>query len=398
MKVLYVLNALGGGASAGIYESLSALRARGVAPYAVAPPSDEAALQRARRAFDDVRVFPIPWWNVQHDLDAARRFAQWIGRARRGMTHERAADQIVQAARAWQIDVIHSGTALTLAGAHAARRLHVPHIWHIKESIGNSNRVRFGMNDGEMVEFFSDQAAHIIAMSRYVAAVFRAHECQKITVIPDGVEPSVYQHGTSRTLRDRLNIGDGDVLIGMVAGLNSLWKQHDLFIAAARRAAQRDARLRFCIVGGKPTPRPFPYDSAARYADRVLADAAPLGDRFTLVEFVPNPPDIMRSLDMLVHPCAVEPFGRIAIEAGAAGLAVIGVRAGGIAETVIDGETGVLVEPNDTDALADAMVRLARDADERRHLGAAARAHIGAGYTIETYAERVMAVYERASA
>jgi len=393
LRILYILNALGGGASAGIYEAIPALRALGVIPYAVAPPGDNATLMRVRSLFDGVRIVPIPWWNIQYDLDPVRRIAQAVGRWRRGMTHAHASRAVQQAAHDWNIDLIHSGTALTLAGALAARSLKMPHVWHIKEAVGAQHRVRFGMGDGEMVEFFSDQSAHIIAMSAYVAGIFRAYDCDNISVIPDGVDVTGYAPTGSTHLRAQLAIHADQILVGMVAGLSSTWKRHDLFIASAKIAAARDPRLTFCIVGGAPAPRPFPYDSTRRYADGILASAHPLGDRFKLVDFVPDPSDIMRSLDILVHPCDVEPFGRIAIEAGAARTPVISVRAGGIAETVIDGQTGILVEPNNADALASAMLTLAADAPSRARLGAAARTLIRSGYGIETHAARIHTLY-----
>src|SRR5262249_59618973 len=66
----------------------------------------------------------------------------------------------------------------------------------------------------------------------------------------------------------------------------------------------------------------------------------------------------MDAADLVIHASNREPFGRVLLEAMAAGRAVIAPREGGPREIVVDGKTGVLVPPRDPDALAAAMVAL----------------------------------------
>ena len=68
-----------------------------------------------------------------------------------------------------------------------------------------------------------------------------------------------------------------------------------------------------------------------------------------------------------------EGFGLVYLEAGAYGLPVIGTRSGGVADAVREGETGLLVEPQDVDSLAQAMLRLLQDKDLARRMGQANR-------------------------
>jgi glycosyltransferase involved in cell wall biosynthesis len=68
-----------------------------------------------------------------------------------------------------------------------------------------------------------------------------------------------------------------------------------------------------------------------------------------------------------------EGFGLVYLEAGAYGLPVIGTRSGGVADAVKDGETGLLVDPQDIGGLAEAMLRLLQDADLAQRLGRANR-------------------------
>jgi len=68
-----------------------------------------------------------------------------------------------------------------------------------------------------------------------------------------------------------------------------------------------------------------------------------------------------------------EPFGLVAVEAMAASRPVVASRTGGLADIIVDGETGLLVPPNDPAALADAIARLLAEPDTRARMGAAGR-------------------------
>lgn len=85
-------------------------------------------------------------------------------------------------------------------------------------------------------------------------------------------------------------------------------------------------------------------------------------------------PAFLAAQDVLCAPTReVEPFGIVAVEAAAAGVPCVATRIGGLAETVVDGHTGVLLDPGDVDALTSCLARLADDPAWRRELGQAAR-------------------------
>jgi glycosyltransferase involved in cell wall biosynthesis len=91
-----------------------------------------------------------------------------------------------------------------------------------------------------------------------------------------------------------------------------------------------------------------------------------------------------------------EPFGIVVLEAMAAGCPVIASRIGGLPEVVADGVTGVLVEPDDPGALADALVCLARDDALRERLAAGARREVPR-YSADRCAADIEDVYRAAS-
>jgi glycosyltransferase involved in cell wall biosynthesis len=112
--------------------------------------------------------------------------------------------------------------------------------------------------------------------------------------------------------------------------------------------------------------------------------------------------EVARALDAattLVLPSRSEGLPRIVIEAFCRGRAVVGARAGGIPDIVVDGVNGVLVPPEDPHALADALVRVLSDRDLQLRLAAGARASAAEWLqTPEEYAARVRELVTRASA
>jgi glycosyltransferase involved in cell wall biosynthesis len=105
---------------------------------------------------------------------------------------------------------------------------------------------------------------------------------------------------------------------------------------------------------------------------------------------------IMSQIDVLVHPADNESFGRVVVEAMAAGLPVVGTRGGGVAEIVRHGQTGLLARPDDPADLATCIERLVRDAGERRALGRAGRERAISTYSLAACTAGILRVYEQA--
>ena len=123
-------------------------------------------------------------------------------------------------------------------------------------------------------------------------------------------------------------------------------------------------RLRLIIVGDVALRRELEQQAA----DLGIADSTWFaGDTDDVAE-------IMRLFDFFVLPSLGEGVSNTILEAMATGLAVIATRVGGNPELVDDGETGILVEPGDSQGLAVAMSDLLCDDERRDRYGAAARA------------------------
>jgi glycosyltransferase involved in cell wall biosynthesis len=114
-----------------------------------------------------------------------------------------------------------------------------------------------------------------------------------------------------------------------------------------------------------------------------------------LAGFRPDVLSVHKAFDIFVMSSVTEGLGTSLLDAMAAAKPIIATRTGGIPEVVTDGKTGILVEPRDHVAMADAIVRLLKDETLRRQMGEAGRARARSLFSAERMVQNTLKVYER---
>ena len=105
---------------------------------------------------------------------------------------------------------------------------------------------------------------------------------------------------------------------------------------------------------------------------------------------------VYQSADIFVNPVIwEEPFGLVNIEAMATGLPVISSKVGGITEIVVEGETGLLIPPNNIQALVEAIERLLDDEKLRVKMGKEGRRRVERFFTWETHVNKLISLYNK---
>ena len=215
-------------------------------------------------------------------------------------------------------------------------------------------------------------AHKVVANCRAAADRLRVERvpARKIAVVPNGLDLALFEPRAARRPPRRVIV---------VANLRPE-KGHDVLIDAAAAVLRRFPDARFEIVGGGPS-----HDAlVARTRDRSV------GHAFSFLGHRDDVPARLAASDIFVLPSRSEAFPNGVLEAMAAGLPVVATTVGGILEVVDQGQTGLLVAPDDPAALADRITRLMTDPALAARLGAAARAHVEARYSFD----RMVAAFE----
>jgi len=291
--------------------------------------------------------------------------------------------KIRRIARKHSADLVHTNNSLEInwAGILAAGSLGIPCVAHIR----NFERVR-----RLQTRIFAG-ASHILVQS----------VAQKEQLVRDGLPPEsitvVHETVSDEEILPAADAGSGIVgaredrpPIYGITGMLVPWKGHRTFLAAAAIVKKELPESKVLIFGDETPMNPG-------YAEELhdCAESLGLGE---VVEFRGLAKDIrtaLREMDILVHASdAPEPFGRVIIEAMAAGKPVIAANAGGPREIVADGETGFLFEPGNPESLADAIRRLLRDRELRRRMGEAGRERVMRCFRAKQQAGQVEEVYQ----
>ena len=206
---------------------------------------------------------------------------------------------------------------------------------------------------------------------------------ERITVIPDGIEIPPALPGTEERLVLRTSWGcDGDDFVVGMLGASTPEKGRDVALAAMALLAEKLPSA-LLVLAGEDDAAADDRPSSARRSRHVTC----LGPLRTLADFFPG-------LDLLIMPSKSEGLGSSALWAMAYGLPVLATRVGGLAEIVVENETGWLVPPGSAEALAGAILRAAGERDRLAAFGRNARRR-AQDFSADIMIRRTEALYQR---
>lgn len=275
----------------------------------------------------------------------------------------------------WNATVLHMHNSTALFyGVPAARLAGVP-VRVYTEHDGVFPR-------GRMVAWCNRRLAGMltqsVAVSRAVKQLWCDHDGinpARVMVIPNGVE----DHYASS--RPASRAASAELRIGYLGRL-SREKGPDILLEAFAAAHRQISAIRLVVIGDGPE-----RGNLERQASQLAAPVEFLGYRTDV-------PAILPTLDLLAMPSRTEGLPLALLEAMAASLPAAATNVGGNGEAMVDGVTGILVPPENPDALAEAMIMLASDAQLRSTMGTAARKrfleHYELGKMVEAYTRLYM--------
>ncbi|EDT01152.1 glycosyl transferase group 1 [Burkholderia ambifaria IOP40-10] len=289
------------------------------------------------------------------------------------------------ARRARRAEVIYANTQRAMVVAALAGRLaRKPVVWHLRDIVSGDH---FGSKQLMAIKYCARfGVTRVIANSDASAQAFRAltgFTPQHVDVVFNGISAEPFDaldQASQAALRARFGLPEHAWLVGSFSRL-AHWKgQHLLLEAAARHPDMH------VVLVGAPL---FGEDEYAAQLHEIVARHG-MDDRVHFLGFQRDVAACMKAVDVVAHTSITpEPFGRVIVEGMLARRPVVAARAGGVVEIIEDEENGLLCEPGDAAALADALGRLKHDAALRERLVASGRATAVRRFGTETYVERV---------
>jgi glycosyltransferase involved in cell wall biosynthesis len=292
----------------------------------------------------------------------------------------RDAVELTRVIRGRRLAIVHSNTSVVLGGAAAAKLAGIPHVWHVREIYA-----RYGAA-WPVHRRLLGSADALPCVSVATAAQFDSDA--RVSVIGDGL--AVDAHRAPRaSARDALDLPPDRPVIAMLGRISD-WKGQDLLVRALAQPALHD-RGAIGLIAGDAWP------GAEDRTARILALARTLGvsDRVALVGFRTDVENVYGAADLVAVPStAPDPLPGAAVEAAAAGCAVLAANHGGLPEIIRDGATGRLFTPGDAVGMARVAAELLDDPAARERLGADAAADVRARFAPDLLAQRIGSLYE----
>lgn len=336
-----------------VFLLMEGLRERGHRCVLVSPPGSRADVEASTRGFETKPVRMRGDLDIKSVVDMARSLREL-------------APDVVH---------LHTGRA-TWLGALAARAAERPAITTRRMD----RRVKRGWRTRLVYGRLTERVAAISPAVRRCLEEGGV-DPRKIELVPSTIDPTrvVASRGRAAT-RASFDVASNEVVLLALASLVPR-KGIDVLIDACAELARREIAC-VCLVAGDGVER-----------ERLEQRARTLG-LAARVRFLGNRSDVgdlLAACDVFVLPARREGLGVSALEAMAAARPVVASAVGGLVDAVVEGETGLLVPPDDSRALSSALERLTRDASLRARLGNSGPARIAAGFL----PEQMVASYER---
>lgn len=286
-----------------------------------------------------------------------------------------------------QVDIVHTNTLLSnLFGSIPTKLAGKKLIWH-EHNIQPPGIRRIVIN--VMARLFPDR---IIAISNAVRSVYSSiPDSPKMSTIYNGIDLSKFHaiKTHEQGIRAEFSIPSDFQIVAITAVLRP-WKGHKVFLYAAKKVLASVKNVKFLIVGDEV------FNKDIGYKESLVNLASELGIEKDVIftGFRTDIPQILSGINILVSTSILpEPFSLIILEAMASGKPVVATRTGGVPEVVEDKVTAILVEPENSEQLSKAILKLLEDREASEKMGRAGRKRAEELFSIQRFICDVEKVY-----
>jgi len=273
---------------------------------------------------------------------------------------------------------VHSRRGADLWGALAAALTGIPAV--VSRRVDNPEPAWWA-------RFKYQRFRHVITISEGIRRVMTAEgvPAEHITCVPSAVDAQAYQQPCdSRWFHDDFGYTGEDKVFAVIAQLISR-KGHHVLLEALPAIVEKCPNIKFLFLGKGPLFESLSHSIQNKHWAQVVHLA---GFRDDLNRILP-------CLHGVVHPALMEGLGVSLLQAAAAGLPIIASDVGGIPEIIIHEQTGLLIPPQQPQAIVDAVTRLYHDGELAKSLGENASRRVDDHFSLQAMVKGNVEVYKR---
>ena len=360
------------GSSRSLMSLLEGLIDLGITPFVVIPRESEFTEALKAKGIS-YRILPIPWWMTSNNIPLNKKW-----KLIRDI--QKSAKSIGHLINKYEIDLVYTNSSVTPVGRLAARREHIPHIWHIREFSDLHFSFRYLFSKRLTMAYVKSSDAVICH-----AKAIRDHYFKIGT-------PNVHQVyngcATREQFDERLHYRNATrpntkFVFSMLSTITPK-KGQEAAIRALAALRNNGLAARLLIAGsGKP--------DYLEHLHRLVKDLQ-IEDIVEFTGFVEDPFPLYFASDCALICSEHEALSRVGLEAMSTALPLIGRNSGGNPEIIVPGETGYLYDTFDD--LVESMTRLVQDPALGRQMGLAGWQRAKEMFNIEDYAANVYKVIQ----
>lgn len=331
-------------------------------------PEKGPLMDLLQRAQIEVRMLPCRnWVNSRGTYHWARKYV---------IAKRQAKEAAVWIARD-RFDIVHTNSLVTPVGAMAAKRTRLPHIWHVREGMPPVSDFFF-LSFEKVREFINETTSAMIGISE--------HSCHGMKEFCPEEKIRLIYNGPLDASQANIplppKMGVGTPIRVLCVGRSSEAKGHHVAAGAVAKLLSKGIPATLTIAGEVP-----------EVFDRRLREILP--DGLKMLGFVNDPTELYRTHDILAMASKQEAFGRVTVEAMANGCVVVGSASGATPELIGHKVTGVLVQRENEEALADGILELRNESGLYEAMRCAAHKDAFVRFTRERYADEVADLYRK---
>lgn len=272
------------------------------------------------------------------------------------------------------IDLIYTNERMVVAGAYLAKLRKKSHIWHVR-SFSVENATFYPPRYYKLMERYSDR---IVLISKALFQTFANHiEERKLAMVHNGVEIEKYSV-TEKIPHDGYRM----LLTGRIVPPKG---QYEAVQALAKLPAEISKKMELYFAGDIPL-----YDGGSYKAQLTkFIEESGLQKRVHFLGEVRDISALRKEMDLELVCSWCETFGRVTVEAMCAKLPVIGSNAGGTPEILMDGVTGLLYQPHNTEQLAENILWCAEHPEKTSLMAEAGYQRAKENFSIEATVQKI---------